>query len=81
MEMYEIRAIMDYQYYAYKDGWEQSRLVAYLIAQSNSTKKIKLTDIMRFYWDDEKEEASDTSISTEDINRLRQKAQQYINTI
>jgi hypothetical protein len=32
MEMYEIKAVMDYEYYAHKDGWEQARLVAYLIA-------------------------------------------------
>ena len=32
MELYEVKAIMDYEYLAYKDSWEQSRLVAYMIA-------------------------------------------------
>lgn len=65
---------MDYEYFAYKDSWEQSRLVAYMIAQTNSTKELKVTDILKFHW--EKEEA-DTSISTEDVARLREKAKQY----
>lgn len=74
MEMYEVKAIMDYEYFAYKDSWEQSRLVAYMIAQTNSTKELKVTDILKFHW--EKEEA-DTSISNEDVARLREKAKQY----
>lgn len=72
--MYEVKAIMDYEYFAYKDSWEQSRLVAYMIAQTNSTKELKVTDILKFHW--EKEEA-DTSISNEDVARLREKAKQY----
>lgn len=65
---------MDYDYLAYKDGWEQSRLVAYMIAQTNSIKRLKLTDILKFHWDDEE---AVTSISNEDVARLRDKAKQY----
>ena len=61
---------MDYDYLAYKDCWEQSRLVAY----TNSTKRLKLTDILKFHWDDEE---AVTSISNEDVARLRDKAKQY----
>jgi hypothetical protein len=32
MELFEVKAVMEYEYYAHKDGWEQARLVAYLIA-------------------------------------------------
>lgn len=74
MELYEVKAVMDYDYLAYKDSWEQSRLVAYMIAQTNSTKQLKLTDILKFHW--EKDEAI-TSISNEDVARLRDKAKQY----
>lgn len=65
---------MDYDYLAYKDGWEQTRLVAYMIAQTNSAKRLKLTDILKFHWDDEE---AVTSISNEDVARLRDKAKQY----
>lgn len=64
---------MEYEYYAHKDGWEQARLVAYLIAQTNSTKQLKVTDILKFAWDSD----TDTSISNEDVARLRDKAKQY----
>ena len=75
--MYEIRAVMDYEYLAHKDSWEQARLVAYLIAQSNSSKQLKATDIAKFYW--EKENASDTStaLSNTDKERLKRLAIQY----
>lgn len=78
MEMYEIRAVMDYEFLAHKDSWEQARLVAYLVAQSNSSKKINLTDIAKFYW--EKEEASSdttTTLSNTDKERLKEMANQY----
>lgn len=78
MELYEVKAVMEYEYLSYKDNWEQSRLIAYMIAQTNSTKRLKLTDILKFQW--EKEDA-DTTISNEDMARLREKAKQYENLI
>ncbi len=69
---------MDYEYLAYKDSWEQSRLIAYMIAQTNSTKRLKLTDILEFQWEDKN---ADTAISNEDVARLREKAKQYENLI
>lgn len=76
MQMYEVRAVMNYQHLANKDSWEQARLIAYIIAQCNSTKKLKPSDIMNFYW--EKEEAEDTTyISNADVQRLKEKAKQY----
>jgi len=80
MEMYEIKALLNYEYYSHKDEWEQARMIAYMIAQTNSTKKLSYHDITQFYWekDDEKQ---DTSISRQDIERLREKAQAYIKTL
>ena len=76
MQMYEIRSVMDYEYYANKDSWEQTRLIAYLIAQVNSKKQLKQSDIMQFYW--EKEETKRPTTNKADIERLKAKAQQYI---
>ena len=73
--MYEVRAAMKYEYYATRDSWEQARLIAYLIAQVNSRNKLKITDIMKFYWETE---SADTSMSNVDLARLRAKAKQYI---
>ena len=76
MEFYEVKAVMDYGYYTFKDSWEQARLISYMIAQTNSTKKLKLSDILEYYWDNETDKA-DTSLSNEDVERLKQKAKQY----
>lgn len=78
MEMYEIAAVMEYEYLAHKDDWEQARLIAYLIAQTNSTKSLKMTDIMKFHWE-ELEEKKDTSVSNAEKERLQMKAKQYLN--
>lgn len=78
MEMYEIAAVMEYEYLAHKDDWEQARLVAYLVAQTNSTKSLKVTDIMQFYWE-QQEEKKDTSVSDAEKERLQMKAKQYLN--
>ena len=44
----------------------------YVIAQTNSRKHLKVTDILKFPWD-----GGDaiTTISSEDIRRLKEKAQ------
>lgn len=75
--MYEVRAVMNYQHLAHRDSWEQARLIAFIVAQCNSTKKLKPSDIMQFYWEG-KDVAEDTTyISTEDVQRLKEKAKQY----
>lgn len=80
MEMYEVRTAFKYQYYSTKDTWEQTRLIAYMTAQVNSTKKLSMSDIMQFPWEDDyKEYESAKSISDTDIKRLKEKAQQYLN--
>lgn len=73
MEFYEIRALMKYQYYAHKDDWEQARLVSYLIAQVNSKRKLKFSDIIEFEWDKENEKINQ-SVSNEEIAKLRKEA-------
>ena len=75
MQLYEAKALLKYSDYSSRDSWEQSRLVAYLIAQTNSTKRMKPSDIIKFSWDNEHN--GDTSISNDDIERLRNKAKAY----
>lgn len=73
---------MDYEYLAHQDSWEQARLVAYLIAQSNSKNKLQLTDIVKFYWEkDIAESESTTAISNADVDRLKNLAKQYTESI
>ena len=70
MEMYEVNALIKNQYRRHKDDWEQARLIAYLIAQCNSKKRMKLTDIVQFPW----EKNVKDEIDFEAIKRIRAKA-------
>lgn len=80
MEPYEINAALEGVEYKYRETWEQTRLICYVIAQSNSTKKIKPTDILKFPWDNQTAEHVCTAVSGEDMERIKKKAEQYINS-
>lgn len=77
MEVYEINAALKFSHLSYKDNWEQARLIAYMVAQVNSKKKLKFTDIVEFPWEAENEEIN-TEITKEDIDRLNKMAQEYL---
>ena len=77
IETYELNAAMKYSYYAVKDDWEQARLIAYMIAQTNSRKTLKMQDIMTFHWEEEEEEHN-TKITKEEIEALKRQAEQYL---
>lgn len=72
MDFIEVESFLDGLNRRNRESWEQTRLLGYIIAQSNSTKTLKQTDILRFPWDEE--EKKDTSVTNEDMKRLRAKA-------
>ena len=74
MQQYEIKSLMDYCYYKHKENWEQTRLISYLIAQTNSKKKLKLQDIIKFKWETENES---TKITNDEINELAKQAEMF----
>ena len=76
IENYEINALMKYNYLNSKENWEQTRLVAYLIAQVNSKKHLELSDIINFKWDDE--EIEKEIVTKEERENLIRKANQYL---
>lgn len=77
MKWYEVEACIKGLENKNKASWEQCRFLSYIIAQVNSTKKLKPTDILSFNWD-KVEEDKNTAISDEDIERLKNKAKQYM---
>jgi len=79
MEWYEINSAMKYQHYSIKDGWEQARLIAYMVAQVNSKRTLKMDDILPLPWEkDETEPEHITSITKEEIEQLKAEAQKYL---
>lgn len=81
MEMYEAKALLDFEYYSHKDGWEQARMIAWMIAQVNSKKQLHTDDITKFYWEKGETIEHDTKITKEDVERLKNKAQEYLEKI
>ena len=57
--------------YADTASWEQTRWLMYVIAYVNSRKKLDVTDILKFSWDEKKQ---NTTITDDDIIRLKEKA-------
>lgn len=80
MQLYELEVILDNLHLKHKQNWEQTRLIAYIIAQSNSTKKINITDVVKFSWDAEKDETIDI-MTDEDKDRLKKKSNEIINEL
>lgn len=79
MQMYEIVPYIQNLHLRTKENWEQARLNAYITAQVNSSKKLKITDIMEFPWEkSESKRQGKTDISNEDIERLKNKAKKWI---
>lgn len=75
--MYEVQPLITSMHLKHRDSWEQSRMIAYIIAQVNSRKKLNPTDIIKFAWDNEEDVNKENSISNDDIERLRKKAKEY----
>lgn len=67
-EVYDIYSMLQY---ADSTNWEQTRWLMYVIAQVNSRKQLKVTDILKFSWDDVQK---NTRITDDEIQRLKEKA-------
>lgn len=76
MKMYEAKALLDHAHFAVRDGWEQARLIAYVTAQSQSTKKLEPDDIMSLPWEKKKGETPDKP-TDEQIAALKAEADEY----
>lgn len=65
MKYYELDPIINNVGISVKSSWEQSRLIAYIMAQVNSTKQLKPTDILSFEWDDKEKETKSIEMTKE----------------
>ena len=74
MDFIEVESFIDGLNRRNREAWEQTRLLGFIIAQSNSTKTLKQTDILRFPWDEE--EKKNPSVTNEEMQRLRAKAKE-----
>lgn len=80
MQPFEAEVILENANYIDSEKWDRTRLMMYSTLAPNSGGKIKdVTDILTFPWDKESSDtnSTDTSITDQDIERLRKKAKQY----
>lgn len=73
MQEYEVYMFYDNLKYTNRPDWEQTRLIMYILAQTNSKKKLNIEDIMSFPWEKDIED-NPNEVSKEDMNTLREKA-------
>ena len=71
MQDWEVQDIYSNLQYADASSWEQTRWLMYVVAQVNSRKQLKVTDILKLPWDGG---SIETTISHENITRLKEKA-------
>lgn len=81
MAMWEAAALLRHSDYAERDSWEQTRLLAFIVAQAHSSKKLSMDDLMRFPWDKEQsnDDEEQKSMSNDDIARVMAELSPYIN--
>lgn len=79
MKIYEVESILKHYQYHFKTSWEQTRLISYILAQVNTKKKLKSTDIINFEWDNNSNDnITKQQMSESDIQLFRDKAKQII---
>lgn len=70
MELYEVNTIIKDLKYIDRTSRELSRYEIYAIAQSNSSKKLKMTDILQLPWDEEGKNTG-TAVTEEQAKEMR----------
>ncbi|MEG0796688.1 MAG: hypothetical protein RR397_09335 [Odoribacter sp.] len=75
MLSYELDAIIEGYQNKHKQSWEQARLIAYVTAQVNSSKKLNPSDIITFNWDSENGNMDDQA-DWEEIKKMRERIKQ-----
>lgn len=82
MKPYELSIICESLHLRTKDTWEQTRMLGYIMAQVNSKKRLKPTDIIKFAWEKEQEKANkrisspSKALTLDEVNKIKQLALQ-----
>lgn len=84
MQIWEAYDLIEMIEYSDRTGWEQTRDLMYVEAQTHSTKKIKPTDLRKFAWDrdpeEEKKKGLKKTISLSEKKALLEKAERIRST-
>lgn len=81
---YELNIVLSNLQYADRPQWEQTRLLGYINAQTQSTKRLDFSDICTFPWEHGEENNEEEETTEEQLQALRERAlaiEQHINNI
>ena len=78
MSFYEVNDLMEGIDYVDRVSWEQTRLLGYL-SMAPHCKKLDIKKILPFRWDedDTSEDEKVTTISNEEIEKLKKESEKY----
>lgn len=79
MEFYEMECLLENLWMKNKDSWEQSRMVAYVTAQSQSTKKLDMQEMITFPWEKESEKEEITDEERQNIVKEMKAMEEMMN--
>ena len=65
MRFYEIDPLIQDIYKKNKEKWEMARFIAYIMAQTQSTKEIQMTKLLSFPWEEKEREEEKIEITKE----------------
>lgn len=81
MQPYELYPILSNLHLKVKGDWERTRNIMYAVCQSQSTKHLKVTDIMSLPWDDADNQmvrnVKKVELTKEYIERMKNEAIQH----
>ena len=75
--LWEVNDLIDFLPWCDRNVWESQRLNAYITAQVNSTKKLRMQDICTFRWEQDKEQHGEQEITDNEIKRLQEKSEKW----
>ena len=76
MQDWEIFEFFNNLQYSNSVDWEMTRWIMYSIVQSNSSKQLKVTDILKLPWDNDKSN-NNIEISNNEITKLNALAYKF----
>lgn len=70
----EVAALSHAYFDEFKNGWERTRSTNHAIISSQSTKPVKLEEVLPLPWDNESSEKRGSKPDEKDMERLRKRA-------
>lgn len=62
-----------------KNLWESARLISYITAQTQSTRTLSPTDIIKFHWEEDGKEQEKEEIDWDEIEQIKREMKEMEN--